>query len=159
MQDTCYYATRKRTYLEIVKIILLYLAFFLTVLILKDVQWAQFLIRFIMEYFCVFAIILAIETLSHFHTARDSLYHPVVRIADEFLIMNFDRAVCPWDYIENAKIIGSTIRLTIKKRRWPWNTVVESLSYIPKRKELVQTLVAQCERHGIPCEIKCLDQL
>ncbi|MBU7023667.1 MAG: hypothetical protein HXS40_05820 [Theionarchaea archaeon] len=159
MQDTCYYATRKRTYLEIAKAILSYLVWLLPVFLLRDVREAHFFVRFIMKYSVGFIVFSVMASFSYLHTAYDSLYHPVVRIEDKFLITNFDRAVWPWDYIENAKIIGSTIRLTIKKRRWPWNKNSESLSFVPKRKELVRTLIAQCEQRGIPCETQYLDQL
>ena len=159
MHDTAYYATRGRTYLEIVKGILF---FHISPVLVSILIRTHKIDLSTPTGFVLAASAYALSVLLcslYLARAYASIYHPIVRISDEYLILDFDRAVFAWDYIKEIKIVGCTIFLTKKKEKLLWNEKTERLSYVPDRKDFVQKLIEYCEKYGIPCKVKLLDQL
>ena len=159
MNDTVYYATRGRTYSEIAKGILSLLICAGPFLILLYFGKVDLFSRTGITLMCFSMLLSAMVCFSYTDRAYASIYHPIVRISDEYLILDFDRVVLPWDYIKEVKIVAYAIFLTKKREKWLWNDKTERLGYVPNRKELVEKLIEYCEKYGIPCKAKYLDQL
>ena len=159
MHDSAYYATRGRTYLEIAKGILFFCICLITISILIYTRKLDLFTPTGIVFVASAQALSAWVCYSYLARAYTSIYHPIVRILDEYLILDFDRAVFAWDYIKEIKIVGSTIFLTKKKEKWLWNEKTERLSYVPDRRDLVQKLIEYCEKYDIPCKVRLLDQL
>lgn len=156
MREICYHATRGRTTSIM---IWAFLPFAVCIglpvfFALADAPGAQFLLKLVYDYFPLVFMVPMLHAYISLEKAYASLYHPVVRITDDYLMMNFDRAVWPWTDIEKLRITDLSIHVYVRREKWIAKEKSESLSYVPNRKELEEVLVKQCEKAGIPYEVK-----
>ena len=154
MNDIVYYATRGRTYSEIVKGILSLLICAAPFLILLYFGKVDLFSRTGITLMCFTVLLSAMVCFSYTDRAYASIYHPIVRISDEYLILDFDRVVLPWDYIKEVEIVAYTIFLTKKREKWLWNGNTWGLSgaalataFIP----VIGTQISICLGLGVIC--------
>jgi len=137
--------------LDVAKAFLSFFVWLAPLVVLANRVEAHFFTQFVSDYLCGFIVASALLSSSYVKAAYNSLYHPLIRITDQYLIMHFDRVIYPWNDIKKVQITRTSIEVTTKKKKLLWNTDSESIKFVPNRKELVKTLVKHCEKISIPC--------
>ncbi len=91
--------------------------------------------------------------ISIFNSFDKSLFRPVIRICDHFLIRNYDQEVVSWNQITSVKLKGDMLVFKVPEAKF-WKKFYISTSFIPDKKTLVDDIKKTCESKGIPFEIE-----